>query len=266
MARQALVAWAAALLLWVPLPFGSVVPWSHAVLQVATFLLLALAAALVRNHGELRRVGTPAAAIAAVALLGLLQSLQWPHAIVRTLSPEHARLQAQAAAVVAGVEGAPAVASTLSLAPAVSRAAALTWLAVAACLVVAALVGANRAERRILGLTIVASGLFQVFYGAQRLAAREATIWGVEVPGNASRLRGKLFLIVGELDDNVPPESTLRFVDALIKAGREFDLLVIPGAGHGMGGAYGQRRMQDFFVRHLQGTDPPDRNAAASAE
>jgi len=189
-ARQALVAWAAALLLWVPLPFGSVVPWSHAVLQVATFLLLALAAALVRNHGELRRVGTPAAAIAAVALLGLLQSLQWPHAIVRTLSPEHARLQAQAAAVVAGVEGAPAVASTLTLAPAVSRAAALTWLAVAACLVVAALVGANRAERRILGLTIVASGLFQVLYGAQRLAAREATIWGVEVPGNASRLRG----------------------------------------------------------------------------
>jgi len=78
---------------------------------------------------------------------------------------------------------------------------------------------------------------------------------------NAGRLQGKLFLIVGEMDENVPPESTLRFVDALIKAGKDFDLLVIPGAGHGMGGSYGQRRMQDFFVRHLLGKEPPDRNA-----
>lgn len=78
---------------------------------------------------------------------------------------------------------------------------------------------------------------------------------------NAARLKGKLFLIVGEMDDNVPPESTMRFVDALVKAGKNFDLLVVPGAGHGMGGAYGQRRMQDFFVRHLLGVEPPDRNA-----
>jgi dipeptidyl aminopeptidase/acylaminoacyl peptidase len=77
---------------------------------------------------------------------------------------------------------------------------------------------------------------------------------------NAHRLRGKLFLIVGEMDENVPPESTMRFVDALIKAGKDFDLLVVPGGGHGMGGAYGQRRMQDFFVRHLLGTEPPNRN------
>jgi len=78
---------------------------------------------------------------------------------------------------------------------------------------------------------------------------------------NAHRLRGKLFLIVGELDTNVPPESTLRFADALIKAGKDFDLLVVPGAGHGSGGAYGQRRMHDYFVRHLLGAEPPDRNA-----
>jgi dipeptidyl aminopeptidase/acylaminoacyl peptidase len=78
---------------------------------------------------------------------------------------------------------------------------------------------------------------------------------------NAARLRGKLFLIVGEMDNNVPPESTMRFVDALIKANKDFDLLVIPGAGHGMGGAYGQHRLQDFFVRNLLGTEPPNRNA-----
>jgi dipeptidyl aminopeptidase/acylaminoacyl peptidase len=73
---------------------------------------------------------------------------------------------------------------------------------------------------------------------------------------NAHRLRGKLLLIVGEMDTNVPPESTLRLVDALIKADKNFDLLVVPGAGHGMGGAYGIRRLQDFFVRHLQGISP----------
>jgi fermentation-respiration switch protein FrsA (DUF1100 family) len=78
---------------------------------------------------------------------------------------------------------------------------------------------------------------------------------------NAHRLRGKLLLIVGELDTNVPPESTLRVVDALIKANKDFDLLVVPGMGHSNGGAYGSRRLRDFFVRHLQGAEPPDRNA-----
>lgn len=78
---------------------------------------------------------------------------------------------------------------------------------------------------------------------------------------NAHRLRGKLLLIVGEMDTNVPPESTLRVVDALIKANKDFEMLLVPGAGHGMGGAYGQRRLQDFFVRHLHGVEPPERNA-----
>jgi dipeptidyl aminopeptidase/acylaminoacyl peptidase len=81
---------------------------------------------------------------------------------------------------------------------------------------------------------------------------------------NAARLRGKLLLIVGEMDTNVPPESTFRLADALIMAGKDFDLIVVPGAGHGMGGAYGTRRMHDFFVRHLLGRDPPDRNADKS--
>lgn len=78
---------------------------------------------------------------------------------------------------------------------------------------------------------------------------------------NAARLRGKLMLIVGEMDTNVPTESTFRLADALIKAGKDFDLVVVPGAGHGMGGTYGTRRMHDFFVRHLLGVEPPDRNA-----
>ncbi len=77
---------------------------------------------------------------------------------------------------------------------------------------------------------------------------------------NAHRLRGKLLLIVGEMDTNVPPESTLRLADALIKAGKDFDLLVLPGLNHTSGGSYGHRRLRDFFVRHLHGIAPPDHN------
>jgi dipeptidyl aminopeptidase/acylaminoacyl peptidase len=77
----------------------------------------------------------------------------------------------------------------------------------------------------------------------------------------AHKLKGKVLLIVGEGDTNVPPETTFRLADALIKAKKTFDLVVVPGAGHGMGGAYGTRRMHDFFVRHLQHREPPDRNA-----
>ncbi len=69
---------------------------------------------------------------------------------------------------------------------------------------------------------------------------------------NAHRLEGKLMLIVGEVDTNVPPESTLRFADALIKADKDFDLLVIPNLGHSNGGPYGVRRTHDFFVQHLK--------------
>jgi dipeptidyl aminopeptidase/acylaminoacyl peptidase len=78
---------------------------------------------------------------------------------------------------------------------------------------------------------------------------------------NAHRLQGKLFLILGELDTNVPPESTYRFVDALVKAGKDFDFLLVPNGGHGAGGAYAARRREDFFVRHLMGKEPPNRNA-----
>jgi dipeptidyl aminopeptidase/acylaminoacyl peptidase len=80
---------------------------------------------------------------------------------------------------------------------------------------------------------------------------------------NAAKLRGKLLLIVGEMDTNVPPESTLRLADALIKAGKDFDFLLVPGLGHSNGGPYGTRKMQDFFVRHLQGTTPPEKGASA---
>jgi dipeptidyl aminopeptidase/acylaminoacyl peptidase len=77
---------------------------------------------------------------------------------------------------------------------------------------------------------------------------------------HAGKLQGKLLLIVGEADTNVPPESTYRMADALIKAGKTFDFLAIPGMGHSDGGVYGRKKKRDFFVKSLLGVDPPDRN------
>jgi dipeptidyl aminopeptidase/acylaminoacyl peptidase len=73
----------------------------------------------------------------------------------------------------------------------------------------------------------------------------------------AHKLQGKLLLTVGELDKNVDPASTMQVVNALIKANKDFELIVFPGANHGAGGSpYGWRRMQDFFVRSLHGVEP----------
>ena len=75
---------------------------------------------------------------------------------------------------------------------------------------------------------------------------------------NAYRLQGKVLLVVGEMDQNVDPSSTYQVVNQLIKHNKDFDLLVIPGAGHGSGGAYGDHKRYDFFVRTLLGVNPPD--------
>jgi hypothetical protein len=78
---------------------------------------------------------------------------------------------------------------------------------------------------------------------------------------HAHHLTGRLMLLVGELDTNVDPSSTLQVASALIKANKDFELVVIPGAGHGSGGAFGARKRNDWFVRHLLGIDPPAWNA-----
>jgi dipeptidyl aminopeptidase/acylaminoacyl peptidase len=74
---------------------------------------------------------------------------------------------------------------------------------------------------------------------------------------HAAKLKGKLLLILGEMDDNVDPASTMQFMDALIKAGKPFDFLMVPGMGHSMGGDYGEHKRRDFFVKHLLGVEPP---------
>ena len=79
---------------------------------------------------------------------------------------------------------------------------------------------------------------------------------------NAYRLQGDLLLIVGELDTNVDPSSTMQVVHQLLKHNKNFDLLVVPGANHPAArgdqyAAYGDRKRFDFFAQHLLGVTPP---------
>jgi len=74
---------------------------------------------------------------------------------------------------------------------------------------------------------------------------------------DAAKLQGKLFLTVAEMDTNVDPASTMQLAAALVKAGKDFDLLVMPGADHGAGETpYASNRRMDFFVRHLWQREP----------
>lgn len=75
----------------------------------------------------------------------------------------------------------------------------------------------------------------------------------------AKNLEGKLLIAHGTLDSNVPPSNTMLMVDELIKANKDFDLVMIPNAGHGFGaaGTYWMRRRWDYFVKHLLDVEPP---------
>jgi dipeptidyl-peptidase 4 len=76
---------------------------------------------------------------------------------------------------------------------------------------------------------------------------------------HAGKLKGKLMLIHGEMDDNVPSINTRLVVDALVKANKDFDLIMLPHAKHGFGqdGNYIMRRRWDYFVKNLRGEEPP---------
>jgi dipeptidyl aminopeptidase/acylaminoacyl peptidase len=75
----------------------------------------------------------------------------------------------------------------------------------------------------------------------------------------AKNLKGKLLLAFGDLDDNVQPALTMQLIDALEKANRDYDLLVVPNANHAFSltSTYFMRRRWDYFVTHLLGQTPP---------
>jgi hypothetical protein len=77
---------------------------------------------------------------------------------------------------------------------------------------------------------------------------------------NAFRLQGRALIIIGEMDTNVDPASSLQVVNALVKAGKHFDMMYIPGQNHGVGVLANQHYRDDYFVHYLLGVEPPDWN------
>jgi len=74
----------------------------------------------------------------------------------------------------------------------------------------------------------------------------------------ANRLKGRLLIVHGDIDDNVHVVETMRFADALMKANKNFDMLIVPNMYHGEGGnPYLVRRRWDYFVQNLLGLTPP---------
>ncbi|MGH9593035.1 MAG: alpha/beta hydrolase family protein, partial [Bryobacteraceae bacterium] len=74
----------------------------------------------------------------------------------------------------------------------------------------------------------------------------------------AKNLKGHLLLAHGTMDNNVPPYNTLLVVNELIKANKDFDLILLPNRTHGFGNEpYMVRRRWDYFVRYLMGAEPP---------
>ncbi len=74
---------------------------------------------------------------------------------------------------------------------------------------------------------------------------------------HAKNLKGELMLVVGEMDDNVDPSSTYQVVNALQKAGKDFEFVLLPNAAHTMGDRFGEHKRYDFFVRSLLKKTPP---------
>lgn len=80
----------------------------------------------------------------------------------------------------------------------------------------------------------------------------------IDMRQKAAKLKGHLLVIMAELDENVPPGSTNQFLNALLKADKDFDLIYLPGAAHATQFAdYTTRRTDDYLVRHLMGAEPP---------
>lgn len=184
-------AWVTALLLMLvvlaPLPFAGVLPRDRAALQIVAFLTLALAWIQRPSRSDLSAVSRPLIGLLAVAGLGVLQALPWPAFLARLLFPSGAAVWRRAAEL----QGLPAPGwIPLSVAPQVTLQTTLQWLAVAACLAAAALQARERGARRVLSWGLPVAVLVQVALGAESWLSRTGVIWGIEVPGDATRLRG----------------------------------------------------------------------------
>lgn len=102
----------------------------------------------------------------------------------------------------------------------------------------------------------------ETFHGVtQQTDSTGHVTFSCRIPTNmelAPNLKGRLLLITGDVDNNVHPASTMRMANAFIKAGKRFDMAVMPGVDHGVGGAWYQNMIRYYFVEHLLGERSED--------
>ncbi len=164
---------------WLAVPVGSAGAGGRVVARVIAFGLLAVAAAVYQGRPRAGRLGLALGALAALAGLGIVQSLVWPQGAVEWLSPRHGELASDARDLLGPVAEVAQSGAALSLAPELSRSAALAIAAAGAFLFAGFVSGTSRWGRRLLALALVGSAVFQTVYGLRDWLA-----------GTAPRLRG----------------------------------------------------------------------------
>lgn len=158
------------LVLWAPVIYGSVLPRERLVLILLS--LAGITALFMTREPSVWRPAWPALVPAAVALLGLAQSLPWPPFLANFLAPSVAASWRQQE---------PNGWLPLSLAPEVSRGNAALWLSVAAVFASATVLSRHRPARRCLAVTVALAATFQLAYGAQKHLSQGREVWGYTV-------------------------------------------------------------------------------------
>lgn len=168
-----------------PLPFGSVLVRDRTLLGLLVCSAAVLALGATKDSTS-RESALPGWAFVFVGGVGVVQSLPMPRGLVTLLAPRLADIW-QGASVMTGESAGP---MTLSIAPQVSRTVALHWMVVGLAFWASALLVRERQHRRLLALCLFGVAIFQILYGGGRMMTESQLIWGVEVPGDPSRLRG----------------------------------------------------------------------------
>lgn len=107
--------------------------------------------------------------------------------------------------------------------------------------------------------TMISSISVERFFGVPGVKGADGDTYArVDNLHLANHLKGKLMLVAGDIDQNVPFNQTVALSDALIKAGKEFDLVLVPNAAHDVGyHPYVAQRLAGYFLRHLKQQEPP---------
>lgn len=171
-----------------PLALGGILPAARTMLEIIALLALATAAWACRDLGPLAVARAPLLALAGLGFWGLLQALPWPRWWVGLIAPGLRAAWDGAREITDAAD----TATHLSLAPATSIQTGISFLATAAAFGAAVLAGGARRSRRLAAIVWLGVLIFAIVYGLDSWAKGQGLIWGLTLPGDASRLRGTM--------------------------------------------------------------------------